>query len=251
MKNDEFGDWRLLPIGRLEHDLPAAFPGGPSHKAGTPLYMSSLAETPETRYGFVTPSTPAMAFDIAIHSAEAAKKTALTIQWQTGPSPSGTALTVPPSDATKLFQYFQECMVCVMFSFVSLEAFCNHAIVANRKPIEVKQKKGLVSLSPEEAERQLSTEIKIREVLPKILGVRTPAGIAVWEEFRRLRDARDSVAHFKMRDQHPSPNAGAESTLYFQFLGKDPMIYPRAAIAILNHFHPEKKPRWLKALAHV
>ena len=238
-------------MGRLEHDLPAAFAGGPSHKAGTPLYMSSLAETPEVRYGFVTPSTPAMAFDIAIHSADAAKKTALAIQWRTGPSPNGTALSVLPADAPTLFQYFQECMVCVMFSFVSLEAFCNQVIVARGQPVEVKQKKRLVSLSPNEAECQLSTETKIKEVLPKILGVRTPAGIAVWEEFRRLRDARDSVAHFKMRDQHPSSNAGAESTLYFRFLGKDPTIYPRAAIAVLNHFYPNEKPRWLNALAHV
>ena len=141
MKDDEFGDWRLLPLGRIQDDLPAAFPGGPSHKAGTPIYASSLAETSSARYGFVTPSTTAMAFDIAIRSAEVARKTTQAVQWRTGPSPNGTALSVMPSEAHTLYDYFQECMVCAMFSFVAIEAFCNEKIVAYGKSIEVKQKR--------------------------------------------------------------------------------------------------------------
>ena len=42
MESDDFGDWRIAVVTTLTSDITAAFPGGPSHKVGTPVYVSSL-----------------------------------------------------------------------------------------------------------------------------------------------------------------------------------------------------------------
>lgn len=42
---DGFGDWRIAAASRLDRDLPEAFPGGPSHKAGAAVYLSALVTT--------------------------------------------------------------------------------------------------------------------------------------------------------------------------------------------------------------
>ena len=41
---DGLGDWRIALATRLVKDVPAAYPGGPSHKAGAPVYVSSLTK---------------------------------------------------------------------------------------------------------------------------------------------------------------------------------------------------------------
>jgi hypothetical protein len=67
--DDQLGDWRVQAASRLAKDLPAAFSGGPSHKAGTPVHQLTYVRDPKnTNIGFVTPSAVAMALNIAIQA---------------------------------------------------------------------------------------------------------------------------------------------------------------------------------------
>ena len=67
MKDDGFGDWRIQAVTTLAQDVPAAYPGGPSHKAGAPVYLVSAAKNDEhNSIGFVTPNHPALALNIAL-----------------------------------------------------------------------------------------------------------------------------------------------------------------------------------------
>lgn len=36
-KEGDVGDWRIALAARIAQDLPEAYPGGPTQKAGTPL----------------------------------------------------------------------------------------------------------------------------------------------------------------------------------------------------------------------
>lgn len=42
--NNDLGYWRIAGATRLTADVPAAFPGGPSHKACTPVYQTTHIE---------------------------------------------------------------------------------------------------------------------------------------------------------------------------------------------------------------
>ena len=54
VQKDEFGDWRIAAVTTLAQDVPAAFPGGPAHKAGAPVYLSSFTKHPKHNViGFV------------------------------------------------------------------------------------------------------------------------------------------------------------------------------------------------------
>jgi hypothetical protein len=56
VETDGLGDWRLRLATTLAADVPAAYPGGPSHKAGAPVYQSSMIATEEQSIiGFATP----------------------------------------------------------------------------------------------------------------------------------------------------------------------------------------------------
>ena len=71
--DDGLGDWRHWAVTTLAEDMPAAYPGGPSHKAGAPLYLSMDARNPKgERVGFTMPSPTALALSISIQSAKRA-----------------------------------------------------------------------------------------------------------------------------------------------------------------------------------
>ncbi len=137
-------------------------------------------------------------------------------------------------------------MVSAAFSFNALEAFCNYAISRTwRQPVDVKRKKTRETLHHEDAERALSTEEKLKSVLPKIYNVPTPAGKSIWERFIRLMRARDACVHIKYRDQYPMSKVDEES-LFYQFLSNDPLEFPRSATAMIEYFFANSgKPRWL------
>ena len=200
---DEFGDWRISAVGTIKEDIPAAYPGGPSHKAGTPIYQSTLVQTEDKQnIGFTLPSSTAMALNIAINAAKSAKDFKSRIAYGKVATPQGSGLAVNHDSDECLFNYFEQCMIAVTFSYQAIEVFCNHTIAREiKEATEVKRRKKRVILSPLELERQLSTEEKISLILPKIKGLPTPKGKRPWEAFKKLKEARDSTIHMKNIDQ--------------------------------------------------
>jgi DNA-binding transcriptional regulator YhcF (GntR family) len=243
---DGFGDWRIAAVTTITADVPAAYPGGPSHKAGTPIFLSSLVQTEDKQnIGFTLPSSTAMALNIAINAAESAKNYKAKIEYGKVVTPEGAGLSVKSQSNEDLFNYFEQCMVAVTFSFQAIEVFCNHTIARELKEaMEVKRRKQRVTLSPLELERQLSTEEKISLILPKIKGLPTPKGKKPWESFKKLKEARDSTIHMKNIDQQVVDT----ESLYFQFLSKDCELFPQAAVSMIHYFLNGKEPRWLQRL---
>ena len=105
---------------------------------------------------------------------------------------------------------FRSSLVCVTFSFQALEAFCNYSISRTwRKPVEVKKGKKKEVLHHVAAERAVSTEDKLKSILPQIYDVPTPSGKAIWERFIKLKRARDACVHIKAA----IPDMGVEQAL--------------------------------------
>ncbi len=246
---DDLGDWRIAAASRLAKDLPAAFPGGPSHKVGTAVYQSELVKTPTGEYlGFLTPSATAMAFSIALTASTNARKLYATLTYDSVLTPHGRGKSISNERTGELFNFFEQCMIAVTFSFQALEVFANHSISRNLKEsMEVKRRKKKVLLGPRELESQLSTDEKLASVLPKILGLSTPKGKQVWQEYKVLKDTRDATIHLKSYDLK-STNESENELLFFQFLNIDPLRYPKAAEAMVRYFQKDNVPRWLSAL---
>lgn len=242
------GDWRIAVVARLAQDVPAAYPGGPAHKAGTPVYQSSLVQTGHGELiGFVTPSAVALAMNLAIKSSVEAARLFTSISYRDVVTPHGSGLSVEQAGIPLLYDFFEQCMLSAVFSFQSLEAFCNQVILRELKDaMEVKRRDNLVSLAPIELERQLSTNEKLAQIIPKIRRVPTPKGKAVWEPFKRLQEARDATVHLKASDQYSTDR----DSLFFQFLSHKAAEFPKAAADMIRYFHPGKDawPRWLHRL---
>ena len=244
-------DWRVDAVSTLEQDLPPASPGGHSFKAGDLVYLTTLARTSKGEiFSFAAPNVSAMALNIAFSAARSANELRQQISYQTCSSQWGTAQAVAPDQLETLFAFIENCIVCVTFSFQALEAFCNYSISRNwRKPIEIKRKKKKELLNHEETERQLSTEEKLKSVLPKIYNKPTPAGKAIWERFIEIKKARDSCIHIKYRDQCSNGQTIDEGSLFFHFLGNDPTIFPSVAKEMITYFYAqEDRPRWMQHL---
>jgi hypothetical protein len=168
---DGLGDWRIQAVTHLAKDLPQAFPGGPSHKAGTPVYLTSVINSKEFGFfGFHTPSAAALSLDIALKAASRALQLRPEIISEEVIAPWGKGKQITIENLPTLYEYFQQCMIAVTFSFQALECFCNHSIARKMTgTITLARRRGDETLTAEEVERNISTEEKLATVLPRLL----------------------------------------------------------------------------------
>jgi hypothetical protein len=251
--DDTLGDWRIQGIARVTQDIPAAYPGGPSHKAGTPIYLStSTRGTGNQPIGFTTPSSTALALNTAINASTESNRLFKLIIFEEVITPEGPGRAIFPKNAGPLFDYFESCMISITFSFQALETFCNWEIADKVKgTITVKRSKGDEDLIADELERKLSTEEKLHLILPSLFGTASPKGRKVWENFKKLKHARDSIVHIKASDQYPNRSnleTVDQDSLYFVFLNNKMTDFSKAAIELIRYFYnaPNKVPRWLQ-----
>jgi hypothetical protein len=249
MEEDKLGDWRIAVVTTLAADLPAAYPGGPSHKKGTGVYLTTCSnDEANDKISFITPHPSALAFNIAFEYAKEAKKLQSRLAKIQVAAPGGPAQAIQMTNIPFLYDYFEQAMVVVTFSFQAIEAFVNNEMVHNANGnISVKRKKKWYSYTPTEAERALSTEEKIATVLPKIFEISTPKGKKPWEGFNKLKRARNATIHLKNKDIHQLTDS---ENLFINLLIDDPEKYPVYAFNIVNWFYKERKrPRWFQLLA--
>ena len=251
MTTDDLGDWRVEAITRIAQDVPAAFAGGPSFKIGDFLYLTTLTRTSANELiGFTTPNASALAMNVASSAARRAVELKAQFTFKDGLSPWGNSKSIASDQDDLLFSFFESSLVCVTFSFQALEAFCNYSISRTwRKPVEVKKRKKKEALHHESAEREISTEDKLKSILPRIYDIPTPSGKAVWERFIKLKRARDACVHIKYQDQYPLGAEIDQESLFYQFLNNDPLSFPEAAAELIAYFYSkQEQPRWLRQM---
>jgi hypothetical protein len=212
------------------------------------MIMSTARHKKHDYLSFITPSAPALCLNVAIGAAalsEAIRPRLLLTPMVTHDGRQG--FQVRDESVSDLYYFFEQSIISVTMSFQAIEIFAN-AIIGRKatKNIVVKRKAGVEKdLTPMEAERELSTEEKLGQVLPNILGVSSPRGIRAWQSFKTLKEARDATVHLKSRDIYTRNDVGRES-LFFYFLNHDARKYPGSAIKVISHFFPKDLPRWLR-----
>jgi hypothetical protein len=246
MTNDDIGDWRIEAAATLAEDVPAAYPGGPSHKAGAHIYLSHVVKHPRYNvFGFTTPSATALALSAAMKNAVTAYSLRDAVVLRDHVTPWGSGKGVANESLQPLFDFFESCMVAVITSFQAIEVFSNTVISKTLKgTYQLKRKKAWYTVTGEELERQASTDEKIGVILPKLLNVTTPKGKANWQSYLELKEARDATVHMKSQDAYTRKGIDRES-LFFQFFRRDPREFPKIAFQIIEYFLPaDALPRW-------
>ncbi len=239
-------DWRIQAAATTATEIPAAYPGGPSHPAGSTLVLSSQVTPAEgVPILFPTPSAAALSLSIAARAARSATKLRNELQFSPAIGPGGTVQSLNRSLTSRLFDYFEQCFVAALFSVQALEAYCNYKISYELKGDLAIQREGKeIILSPLKVERELSIDEKLGEVLPGLLSVHTPKGLAVWEKYILLRRLRDATVHIKSHHQWTSSSTGFEDSPYAWFLQNSPSTIPLPAIAMLRYFALEHEREW-------
>jgi hypothetical protein len=249
---DGLGDWRMQAATRLASDLPPAYSGGPAHKAGTAVYLTTVASTPEhPNFSFLTPSAAALTLDAAFRSAAAAADLWPQIRFQTVVTPDGPGTSIATSDVPLLFDFLTNSIAAAGSSFQAIEAFANETIARNLTGMMTMQRrKGPEELDAEDVERRVSTEEKIATVVPHLLKIAPIKGTANWENFVRLKSVRDAATHFKSGDQYSLAGKIGKDSLYFILLNHDSRQFPLTALRLMWALRQSTAtPRWLVHLA--
>lgn len=144
------------------------------------------------------------------------------------------------------FAYFEKMMGSVLFAYSSIEAFANYEIPDDH--YHYKQKKILfLAESKKTVERWEPLEIKLCDILPEVLKIKSPKGEKEWQDYKGLKDIRDRIVHLKTIDQqakHGEPN-----TIWEILFKPDVPNCPNIAKNLISYFYKnneEKKPRWFK-----
>ena len=242
MTDDNLGDWRIDLVSTLAESFGDA-------PIGSPLWLMSMAKHKKHNYvSFITPSGPALCLNISIGAAalaEAVRPRLLLTPMVTHDGKRGSQ--VRNETVGDLYYFFEQSIIAATMSFQSIEIFAN-TIIGRRatKNVVVKRKGGVnKSLTPTEAERELSTEEKLGQVLPNLMQVSSPRGNRAWQAFKTLKSSRDATVHLKSRDIYTRNEVDRES-LFFYYLNHDAREFPNAAIKVISHFFPKNPPRWLR-----
>ena len=129
LPDNDLGDWRVAVLGRVMHDIPPAYKGGPSHKAGSPAYKVTAVKHPKHNiFGFIESVPTALALSIALKTAREAKKLQSTLALENTVTPWGKGKNVAEPNIPHLFDFFEQSMSSAVFSFHALEVFSNYTI---------------------------------------------------------------------------------------------------------------------------
>src|ERR1700720_477032 len=110
-----------------------------------------------------------------------------------------------PDDQKELFDFLEELVSHVVFSFTALEAFANEVIPDKFTYTFTVEKTGEKrTYGKDEIERRINLDEKLGTVLPQIFGLSSPKGGAVWEKYKTIKKARDRVIHLKSIDKRAS-----------------------------------------------
>lgn len=236
-KQGDVGDWRMALVARVAEDAP------PHKKGDVVRQVSAVESVPGVLLSFVTPSSVALALNIAQRAATNAVGLRLAIahcELQAGDS---KAFGVTSETIPTLYDFLEQSMVSAVFSYQAIEAFANQVIARElNQSLEVNCRGKKQLLTPEQLERQLATGEKLAQVLPIVRSVKSPKGTALWERFNELELARDSTIHLKVKDQY----AKSKESLFFQMLTATTTDFPGIAADVVSHyFKPGTEPRWL------
>ena len=246
---DPYFDWRIWFATTLAADLPAAFPGGPSHEAGAAVRVATVAGDARSP-SFITPSSSALALGASIRAAEEAddRRTSLSLTSVIGPD--GRGISIADESTSALYDFFERAYVAIVFSYQAIEAYANEQIAGRlTAPIEMSVRGRIETLDAESIERWIPTSQKLVDVLPALRNVASPKKALWWPSFKELERLRDATVHLKAGHAYPRATSRLRRSYFHELLAaKSIRLFPQIAVRTIGHFETDPpRPGWLLA----
>lgn len=238
------GDWRL--------SVPLWITGALGKTFDPPMQANVVTsfDSGAIRASFPTPSAAALHLNVSWKAAKRAHELRnQLLADDLNPAHGTHLLQFQNANCGPLFDLFEELITCVSGAFSSIEAFCNRMIIDHAKgDLAVKRNKVKEKLSPEDVVRWVSIEQKLKRIVPDLCGVSTPADKAIYGQFVRIKELRDSVTHFKRHDEARLAGELHEPTALFKLFLSDQFAIPENALALIKHFDGPaiRSPRWTR-----
>ncbi|MBU0561777.1 MAG: SEC-C domain-containing protein [Bacteroidetes bacterium] len=247
-------DWRVAVSGQIAEDVPAAFPGGPSHPKGSYFVVTHFTKHPTYGLmGFKTPHTSALCLSSSLKNSINATKAKSELGMHDIISPDGMSKSIDPYYT--LFDYYEFSMISINFAFQAIESYCNSILSAfPNNEFTVTRKGNNEVFSKDEVERKCTTEEKLCDIIPALLDVKSPKGTMAWHNFTKLKNYRDSIVHTKSHDMFSHVD-DSYTTLFYVLYDQYPLIYPKFAFEIIWYFclssnQKFNQPEWAKRFLH-
>jgi hypothetical protein len=230
-------DWRIQGLTWITEAVTDPSTGR-TIPAGAAVTTGALMKYQKGRVGTAIPNATALFLNLsqAFHTeANALLKKCINDKDEFGKLPDDES-----------FGFFERMMGSVVFACTALEAFVNEQIPDEYTYVDQSEKRFTRSYDKEQIERQLNLDIKLGEVLPLALSVKSLKGGKLWGAFIRLRELRDRIIHMKTKDREFK---GEDATSIWNALLCDPLPETHmTAKRIIEHFLIAKgtPPRWFQ-----
>lgn len=151
-----------------------------------------------------------------------------------------------PRNSIVLIDFFELMMTQIIFSYSAIEAFANTSIPEDfiYHP-KKKNNRFAEGYNKEQAERYISLNDKLKEVLPNIFKVDSLTKSKVWNKYDTLQELRDRIIHLKSSDTTPSTKV--TKTIWGDLIRHQNTDFPVQAHALIEHFLEKgNEYRWFK-----
>jgi hypothetical protein len=241
-------DWRLQAITTLAEDFRSPWTGT-LHKAGSVVELVGFVQY-DKRHQLAlipVPNAPAIYLSLARKAADlGADFVNQGFSKYLAPLPDGNRRFSLDAEAD-LFDALENMIACIVFSYTAIEAFANQTIPDDFQ-FEQERSDGRCreTYSKEQIERFISLDTKLDTILPGICSVPSPKDTGAWHNYVWLKRLRDRLIHLKSSDCKNSAPENAEDYVWTWLLSNKVLKAPKFAVAIIEHYHPDKKPRWIR-----
>lgn len=146
-----------------------------------------------------------------------------------------------PNDQGPLFDFLENSMAHIVFSFTAVEAFANEVVPRDFRYTFKQKGKPDVVLAKADIERHINLDEKLSAVLPAVFSLPSPKGKKVWEKFKAIKKIRDRLVHLKSIDLKSSgPDV---ETIWGTMLKTHGHAWCDDAHAVIGYFKPAVEDR--------
>lgn len=140
---------------------------------------------------------------------------------------------IEQENKSTLFDYFEETISSLIFSYVSIETMTNAAIPEKYEYENINERGIREIWSKENIERWMSTSDKISKILPKILNTENIMEEPFWNDFKDLEKLRNQIIHQKTIEN----GAKLDSQIYESLLQPNIFKKIKSSLAVIEFFY--------------
>lgn len=230
-------DWRYRTVTTLAKEWKSPWTGK-IHQKGTPVSKTTFIKHGEKELSIGDPSAPALYLNLAHKAYNRSVENHPIIKLE-------SSSEIVTSEFT--YDYFEDIMSSIVFSFTALEAFANEEIPEDYL-YEHERKSGLFEIKDKDyVERHVSLNEKLGSIIPKIKKINSPKGSSIWQDYVLLKRKRDRIIHLKSSDRKTtSENELYPDSIWSQLLEPNQPRYPSIAFEMIEYFSENENHHWIQ-----